>query len=183
MKKHFSIFGRYLLSFIAALLIGLVALVPAGLPFSFLRGKNPFAYNMGLAVVLVIAVTAWLFYASYKRGYKRKALPWPRLLVVFALVILVQQIATFLNGLAYPGTCPPTISGAASFLADAVFLGNTAAGTGELNASAPAWGYHVMMVGLAILLYLPALIGGEALGSRKREKDRAELTGEGESSK
>lgn len=180
MKKHLSTFGSYLLSFVAALLIGIVALVPAGLPFSFLRGKNPFAYNMGLAVVLAVAATAWLFYASYKRGYKRKALPLPQLLIVFALVILVQQIVTFLNGLAYPGTCPPTISGAATFLADAVFLGNTAAGTGELTASAPVWGYHVMMVGLAVVCYLPALIGGEALGTRKREKERAELTGEGE---
>lgn len=174
MKKHLSIFGSYLLSFVAALLIGLVALVPAGLPFSFLRGKNPFAYNMGLAVVLAVAAAAWLFYASYKRGYKRKAPPLLQSLVVFGFVILVQQIATFLTGLSYGYA--PTTAGAATFLADAVFLGNAAAD--DLTVSVPVWGYHVMMVGLAVVCYLPALIGGETLGGRKREKDRAELTGE-----
>lgn len=174
MKKHLSIFGSYLLSFVAALLIGIVALIPAGLPFSFLRGKNPFAYNMGLAVVLAVAATAWLFYASYKRGYKRKALPLLQSLVVFGFVILVQQIATFLTGLSYGYA--PTTAGAATFLADAVFLGNTAAD--DLTVSVPVWGYHVMMVGLAVVCYLPALIGGQTLGARKREKDRVELTGE-----
>lgn len=104
MKKHLSVFGSYLLSFVAALLIGVLALTVAGLPIQFLAGTNRFARNMGYALVLAIAVTAWIFYASYKRGYKRKALPLPHLLVIFGFVILVQQIATFLNGLAYPGT-------------------------------------------------------------------------------
>lgn len=179
MKRHLSVFGSYLLSFVAALLIGIVALVFAGLPFSFLREKNPFAYNMGLAAVLAVASTAWLFYASYKRGYKRKAPPLPQSLVIFSLVILTQQIATFLTGLSYGYA--PTISGAATFLADAVFLGNAAAD--DLTASVPVWGYHVMMVGLALVCYLPALIGGETLGAGKREKERVELTGEREGSK
>lgn len=176
MKKYLSTFGSYLLSFVAALLIGMVAMLITSFAIQFLKQQHRLAYNLSFAAVLAVATTAWLFYASYKRGYKRKALPLPRLFVVFALVILVQQIATFLNGLAYPGTCPPTISGAAGYLADAVFLGNTA--TDDLTASAPVWSYHVMMLALALVCYLPALIGGEYIGARKREKERVELTGE-----
>ena len=173
MKKYLSAFGSYLLSFVAALLMGIVALVLAGLPFSFLR-KNLLAYNLGLGVVVAVAASAWIFYAFYKRGYKRKAPPLPQSLILFSLVILVQQIATFLTGLSYGYA--PTTAGAASFLADAVFLGNAAAD--DLTASVPVWGYHLMMVGLAVVCYLPALIGGQTLGARKREKERVDLTGE-----
>ena len=178
MKKYLSTFGSYLLSLVAALVIGVVAMAITSFAIQFLKQQHRLAYNLSFAAVLAVATTAWLFYAAYRRGYKRKALPLPRLLVVFALVILVQQLVTFLNGLAYPGTCPPTIAGAAGYLADAVFLGNAAAAADDLTASAPVWSYHVMMLALALVCYLPALIGGEYIGARKREKERVELTGE-----
>lgn len=175
MKKYLSTFGSYLLSFTASLWFGLLVQILANIPIRFLVGTNRLAQNVLDAAVFAAATSAWLFYASYRRGHKRKALLFPQLLAVFAPVILIQQIVAFLFGyVSYT-------SGAAHDLSVAIFLQNREVNVDSnthLIVGIPLWGYHVLMVGLAFVCYLPALIGGQTVGARKREKERAELTGE-----
>lgn len=175
MKKHLSTFGAYLWSFVASLWFGLMVQLLANIPIKFLVGTNRLAQNVLDAVVFAAAMSAWLFYSSYRRGHKQRALPFSQLLAVFASVILVQQIIAFLFGyVSYT-------SGAAYNLSVAVFLQNHEVNVDQnthLIVGIPLWGYHVMMLSLAVVCYLPALIGGQIVGARKREKEREKLTGE-----
>ena len=177
MKKYLVPFGTYLWSFIASLWFGLMVQLLFNLPIKFLVGTNQLALNVLGAAVFAVATSAWLFYSSYRRGYKRKALSISQLLAVFVPVIFVQQIVACLFGyVSYT-------SGAAHDLAVAVFLQNHEVNVDpntHLIVGIPLWGYHVMMVGLALVCYLPALISGQTIGVRKRENERKELTSEKE---
>lgn len=177
MKKQISLFSPYLLNFVGSLWLGVLATVLASIPLRFAVGNNPLAENLWISVFFAAAMTAWLFLSSYRRGYKKKALPLPKLSLFMAILFLLQQIFAYIFGYVY------YMAGAATHLSLAIFLGHNPAVYDlktHLAEGVPLWGYHVLMLALMLVLYVPAMVGGEYVGSKRREKDRAELTGEGE---
>lgn len=174
MKKIFSKFGVYLLDLIAALLIGFLIQFIVSLVVFPIVEMSQFAARMMKAVFFVMATTVWLFFSARTIGYKNKEIHLASVLTSAILVLAIQQILSpFFHYAEY-------VSGGALQLTYAVFLKNDpifAEAPTFLAAGVPQWGYHVIMLIVDIVLYIPAIIAGEHFGVKKRQNDREELIG------
>ena len=176
MKKVFSKFGGYLLDFIAALLIGFLIQFVVSLVVLPIVEMNQFAARIMKAIVFILVTTVWLFLSARTIGYKNKEFKLVVSLISAILVLVVQQILSpFFHYAEY-------VSGGALQLTYAVFLKNdpmfVESGT-FLADGVPRWGFHIIMLIIDIVFYIPAIIAGEHFGVKKREKDREELIGNG----
>lgn len=172
MKNIFSKFGTYILDFIAAILIGMLVETFAPLPILLAADLSTLSTRVIKAAFFIIVTTAWLFFSARTIGYKSKETNIRGLLVSIILIFALQQVLSPLFNYA------EYISGGVLALTYAIFLGNDpfiSAADSHLASDVPIWGYHVVMLAVALVFYLPAIITGEYLGVKKREKDRNEL--------
>lgn len=176
MKTYCSKLGIYLLDFIAAILIGFLFQYVASLIVSLIIEMNQLAARIIKATLFFLATTAWLFFSSRTIGYKSKEFKLVAILIASALVFAIQQIlAPIFHYAEY-------VSGGALDLTYAVFLKNEPLFVDHktfIAEGVPQWGFHVIMLIIDVVFYLPAIIAGEHFGVKKRLKERDALINKG----
>lgn len=174
MMKYFKSFGTYFLAFIGATWLGIPVAVFGKLPILLAVEISTRASRILEGVLYIIVGCLVLFFSARMVGYKsREYRPIVTVLSMAAVFAVQQVLSPIFHNAEY-------IAGGALKLTYAIFLGNKpifAEAPDFIVAGVPGWGYHVVMLVLALIFYLPAVLCGEYLGRKKREKDRLELTG------
>lgn len=174
--KYFKNFGTYLIAFIGAMWVGILAAAWIPIPIEIAFETNTLADRIIQGVLYIVVGCLMLFFSARTVGYKSREYSPIVTVVSMAAVFAVQQaVSPIFRHAEY-------ISGGGSVLTKLIFLGNNPAfaeAPDFIVAGVPQWGYHVVMLAIALVFYLPAVLCGEYFGRKKREKDRRELTGEG----
>ena len=157
--------GIYELSILAGLLFYVWAQYPAQLAFKMSEMTEQFVR----AALGLTASTVGLFFLSYKRkGLKNKSFCFrDALLKVLLAFAIVQVVAFIFQYVIY-------IAGTATDLSRGIWM---MAGHDFNREDVPKWVTHLCMLSYDILLFIPATLLGEYLGTKKSIKMREELLG------
>lgn len=178
MKKIFSEIGSYLISFFAAMWIGVLAVIILKIPFDMMTDSDILSGRLFQGLLLTFSPAVFLFFAMKKKGYKAAEPNIRETAVCMGVVFLIQQLFSYVIGYAI------YISGGAINLAQAIFLKGSAvvyendtvfpllASTAQ---DVPLWSYHLLMLATDIFIIFPAVAAGKNAGVKKRLKERAEL--------
>lgn len=167
MKAYFAKLGTYALDFVAAILIGMLALFLI-YPIELVCELTTFSERLVCACLSTVTSTLWLFFAARREGYKNKEFKLsciiPSILTIFIIQLALSPLFDYAN----------YIAGSVNYLTWAIYLVEE-----PLYAvtDVPHWVYLLLMGALDAVIYLPAIIAGEYLGAKKRQKERDSLLG------
>lgn len=166
MKNYFTKLGTYALDYIAAMWVGILVLFIALYPIELIVELTPLAERIVRASLCTVGTTVWLFISAHRIGYKSKAFKFPTVIAALLTLFVLQQVLSVVTDYVI------YIAGATNDLAEAVRFGNRVTGL-----EAPGYVKYLCLLALDLLLFIPAVLTGEYLGARKRQKDRDALIG------
>lgn len=166
MKAYFTKLGTYLIDFVAAMWMGILVFCIAIYPIKLMFDLTPLAERIVSTLLCAVGTTVWFFISAYKIGYKSKHFRCSTVIAAMMTVFVLQQVlAVVTDYVIY-------IASTTNYLAEAVWFGNRVT-----NSEPPEWVKYLCMLALDVLLFIPAILAGECLGAKKRQKDRDDLIG------
>lgn len=168
MKNILSKTGIYLIDFVAAMWVGILAVLLTITLYRLTAEPTILQDRIFWTILQTLGTVGWLFFSAWKIGYKQKRFTLPAVVIPAIVAFIVQAL------LVYPTHFAVYTAGPTNLLADAIYWGNREF-YWERWVEVPL----TLRFGLLIafdILYLAAMIAGEYIGAKKRQKDRAELT-------
>lgn len=177
MKVYYSKFGTYLLYYIAAIWVGMIAVMLSVIPLRLISSTSLLTERLFESIAQFISSAIFLFVMMKKLGYKNGKSDFKKTIICTGTVFILQQIITFgITHIFNTDAYLPHFTGGASTLAKAVFLGDAEAMKLDVVVQGvPVWSYHLFMLLLCTLIYIPAMIYGERCGAKKRTSERKDL--------
>lgn len=166
MKNYLTKLGTYALDYIAAMWVGLLVCMIGLYPIEIIFELTDLAELIVRALLCAVTTTVWLFISAHRIGYKSKAFEFPTVIAALLTVFVLQQVLSVVTDYAI------YIAGSTEYFARAVWFGNRVTGL-----EVPAHVKYLCLLALDLLLFIPAILAGEYLGSKKRRKDRDALIG------
>lgn len=171
MKNIFTKLGIYLLNLIAALWIGILTDFAVSLVFHLIFTEaTVLQTRLVNGTAQAIGALLWLFFSSKKIGYEQKSFRLTNSLLPAALMFALQAI------IAYPMRFVIYVAGPVMHYTQAIHWGNRDYFWQDW-ADAPLALYYGLLLAFD-LLCLIAILAGEGLGAKKRQKDREQLISE-----
>ena len=169
MKESAKIVLKYLGIYELSLLAGLLFYVWAQYPVELAFKMSDMTEQFVRAALGITASTVGFFFLSYKRkGLKNKSFCFKdSLLKVLLTFAIVQVVAFILQYAIY-------IAGTATDLSRGIWM---MAGHDLNKEDVPKWVTHLCMLSYEILLFIPATLLGEYIGTKKSIRMREELLG------
>lgn len=166
MKSYLTKLGTYALDYIAAMWVGILVFMAALYPIKLIFELTPLAERIVSTLLCAVGTTVWLFISAHKIGYKSKVFKRSAVIAAVLTVFALQQVlAVVTDYVIY-------IASTTNYLAQAVWFGNSVTGS-----EPPDLVKHLCLLALDALLFIPAILAGEYLGAKKRQKDRDALIG------
>lgn len=91
MKNYLTKLGTYALDYIAAILIGMLALFLI-YPIEIAFELTTFSERLVCACLSTVASTVWLFFAARREGYKNKAFKCSSIILSLLPIFVVQLV-------------------------------------------------------------------------------------------
>lgn len=177
MKIYLSKLGTYLLHYIAAIWAGMLVVIILKIPFDLISPGNLLHERIFAVISQLIGSSIYLFISFKKLGYKNSGINLKETVICTSVIFVFQQIITaFITSAIHTNAYLSHFTGGASTLAQAVFLGSNEANIIDgIVQNIPTWSYHVFMLLICFIIYIPIMLLGEHIGAKNRLRDRNEL--------
>ncbi len=158
MKAYFKKLCLYLFYLFASFWFCIFAGIVYNIPIKLIFKPSDLAMDIIEFVLSIICIVITLFILCYKQGYKRKKFDIKQTLWLMVSLLVVHQIASFLQ--AY------YIAGPAHSLARTIYFLDKEA---MLTWYMPLGLYHPLVAAIDIVFVVPTMVLGEYMGARKYE--------------